>query len=103
MRTWAVWVKRCISCSFSAQYDSFFLSHLGSAICADCFTLPQYVERSYCEAGRSREPGREADMVVVGMVDGACVTSQCQLRSRKWDRREGIVVCLCPSRQTRRR
>ena len=40
-------------------------SHLGSAISADCFTRPQYVLRSYWEAGRSRCPGREADMVAV--------------------------------------
>ena len=40
-------------------------SHLGSAISADCFTRPQYVLRSYWEAGRSRCPDREADMVAV--------------------------------------
>src|SRR5277367_4865630 len=39
--------------------------HLGSAICADCFTRPQYVDKSYCEAGRSRLPGNDADIEVV--------------------------------------
>lgn len=38
------------------------LTDLGSAISADCFTLPQYVERSYCDAGGSLLPGSEADM-----------------------------------------
>jgi hypothetical protein len=36
--------------------------HLGSAICADCFTRPQYVDRSYWDAGRSRLPGNDADI-----------------------------------------
>lgn len=38
------------------------VSHLGSDISAECLTRPQYVERSYWEAGRSRFPGKEADM-----------------------------------------
>lgn len=38
-------------------------SYLGSDMSADCFTRPQYVDRSYREAGRSRLPGNEADMV----------------------------------------
>ena len=38
-------------------------SHLGSDICADCLTRPQYVDRSYCEAGSSRLPSSEADML----------------------------------------
>lgn len=33
--------------------------YLGSAISADCLTRPQYVERSYGDAGKSRLPGRE--------------------------------------------
>lgn len=39
--------------------------YLISAISADCRTRPQYVERSYCEAGRSRFPGNEADISIV--------------------------------------
>ncbi len=39
------------------------LTDLGSAISADCLTLPQYVERSYCDAGSSLLPGKEADML----------------------------------------
>jgi len=31
---------------------------------AECFTLPQYVLKSYREAGRSLLPGSEADMFV---------------------------------------
>ena len=42
--------------------QSMRVSHLGSDISADCLTRPQYVERSYWEAGRSRLPGKEADM-----------------------------------------
>lgn len=37
-------------------------SHLGSAMSAECFTRPQYVLRSWREAGRSLLPGRELDM-----------------------------------------
>lgn len=37
--------------------------YLGSAISADCRTRPQYVERSYCDAGKSRFPGKEADIL----------------------------------------
>lgn len=32
---------------------------------AECITRPQYVLRSYWEAGNSRLPGREADIVLV--------------------------------------
>ena len=39
------------------------VTDLGSAISADCLTLPQYVERSYRDAGSSRHPGNEADML----------------------------------------
>src|SRR5277367_948346 len=39
--------------------------HLGSAICADCFTRPQYVDKSYWEAGRSRLPGNDVDIEMV--------------------------------------
>ena len=47
------------------------ISHLGSDISADCFTRPQYVERSYCDAGRSRVPGREEDMERKPLRQGA--------------------------------
>jgi hypothetical protein len=38
------------------------MSHLGSERFAACRTRPQYVLRSYWDAGRSLLPGREADM-----------------------------------------
>ena len=38
------------------------MSHLGSDRFAACRTRPQYVLRSYWDAGRSLLPGREADM-----------------------------------------
>ena len=38
------------------------VSHLGSERFAACRTRPQYVLRSYWDAGRSLLPGREADM-----------------------------------------
>lgn len=38
---------------------------------ADCLTRPQYVDRLYCELGRSRLPGSEADMVEVEDVEGS--------------------------------
>lgn len=37
-------------------------THLGSEISAAWRTRPQYVFRSYCDAGRSRLPGIDADM-----------------------------------------
>ena len=40
----------------------FVCPHLGSAISADCLTRPQYVLKSYFDAGKSRLPGSEADM-----------------------------------------
>jgi hypothetical protein len=40
--------------------------HLGSEMFAECMTRPQYVPRSYCEAGSSRLPGSEADMMMLG-------------------------------------
>jgi hypothetical protein len=46
------------------------LSHLGSDMSAECLTRPQYVERSYCEAGRSRFPGREADILARALWSG---------------------------------
>ena len=45
--------------------------HLGSEISAACRTRPQYVLRSYCEAGSSRFPGIEADMA--GCTLGICL------------------------------
>lgn len=39
--------------------------YLGSAMSADCRTRPQYVERSYWDAGKSRFPGNEADILPV--------------------------------------
>lgn len=39
------------------------VTDLGSVIWADCLTLPQYVVRSYCDAGSALLPGREADML----------------------------------------
>src|SRR5271163_4283864 len=43
--------------------------HLGSAICADCFTRPQYVDKSYWEAGRSRLPGNDADIEMAPAIN----------------------------------
>lgn len=43
------------------------LGYLGSHSSAACLTLPQYVLRSYFEAGRSRLPGIEDDMYFVGV------------------------------------
>jgi hypothetical protein len=56
------WVRRDLA---AESWDEETKRVRGSAIWADCSTRPQYVERSYCEAGRSREPGREEDMIVV--------------------------------------
>ena len=42
------------------------MAYLGSAISADCLTRPQYVVRSYSDAGRSRVPGIEADIASKG-------------------------------------
>lgn len=36
---------------------------LGSVICIDCRTRPQYVFRSNWDSGSSRSPGNEEDMV----------------------------------------
>ena len=36
---------------------------------AECLTRPQYVPRSYCEAGSSRFPGSEADIATSQLVD----------------------------------
>lgn len=52
-----IYLPHCDMATWSTR-----VSHLGSAIWADCLTRPQYVLRSYCDAGRSRAPGREADM-----------------------------------------
>lgn len=43
-------------------------AHLGSERSAECLTRPQYVLRSYCDAGRSRFPGKEADIVATKFV-----------------------------------
>lgn len=40
------------------------VSHLGSAMFAECLTRPQYVVRSNCDAGRSLLPGRDADILM---------------------------------------
>lgn len=47
------------------------LAHLGSDMSAECLTRPMYVLKSYCEAGRSREPGNEDVMVSIGAQRGA--------------------------------
>ena len=57
--------------SFQAWSIPLSISHLGSDISADCLTRPQYVERSYCDAGRSRAPGREDDMMGEPLRKGA--------------------------------
>ncbi len=41
-------------------------SHLGSEMSAECRTRPQYVLRSYCDAGNSRLPGSEEVMRACG-------------------------------------
>lgn len=64
-------------------------SHLGSAICADCLTRPTYVERSYCDAGRSRDPGSEADMGtgdVYRAAPGTHVVGSCLLQEAHYVR-----------------
>lgn len=52
------------------------LTNLGSDMAADCRTLPQYVERSYWEAGGSLLPGREVD--ILDSVRFLRCSSQCR-------------------------
>ena len=68
--------------------------HLGSEMFAECMTRPQYVLRSYCEAGSSRLPGSEADMV--GDALGGCTATLrcCPRTGAIWGRRQSIEAFL---------
>ena len=60
-------IEQCLRCTYHAMPGEMaavviFAPHLGSAISADCWTRPQYVLRSYREAGNSRLPGNDADI-----------------------------------------
>lgn len=59
------------------------LSHLMSAISAECLTRPQYVVRSYRDAGKGRDPGNEVDMVGATIADPAASNTTGRLLSVK--------------------
>lgn len=48
-------------------------THEGSVMPIAWRTRPIYVSRSYCEAGSSRVPGSEADMMISGGVEAVVV------------------------------
>jgi len=51
-------------------FDWFVLMpYLGSERFAECRTRPQYVDRSYWDAGRSREPGSDEVIFVILRAD----------------------------------
>ena len=58
--------------------------HLGSAMSIHCLTRPQYVERSYLDAGRSRPPGIEAD--ITGTFVSSATSYSSILKTRRAER-----------------
>ena len=59
---------------------------------AECMTRPQYVLRSYCEAGSSRLPGSEADMTM--FAGGTCRTWRCLMPGAVLGKRQSIEIFL---------
>ena len=66
--------------------------HLGSEMFAECMTRPQYVLRSYCEAGSSRLPRSEADMTM--LAGGTCRTWRCLMLGAVLGKRQSIEAFL---------
>jgi hypothetical protein len=60
-----------------ASHLTLRLPYLGSEMSAECLTRPQYVLKSYLEAGISRLPGNEDDIVMPLLTEDSLPNGSC--------------------------